>query len=298
MFVIAGASGNTGRVVAETLLAQGKKVRVLVREESKGAVLRAQGAEVAIASLDDQRALEGALADADGFYTLLPEDLSAPDFHAHRRRMADAMSAAIHTSRVPHVVFLSAAAAVLAEGNGPAKDLHYAEKVLRATGAKVTTLRASYFEENVLGVVAAAQQGVYPNFMPSADFAFPTVATRDIGRFAARCLVEPPAKSEVVDLVGPSYSVRQMADHLGHALGKTLEVIDIPAAAHVDALTAAGLPKPFAQALAEMFACFASGRVSPNGDRSERCATELDQVLRDGLAAVGAALSAEPRPES
>lgn len=287
MFVIAGASGHTGRVVAETLLAQGKKVRVLVREDSKGAALRAQGAEVAIASLDDQRALEGALAGADGFYALLPEDLSAPDFHAHRRRMADAMSAAIRTSRVPHVVFLSAAAAVLAEGNGPAKDLHYAENVLRATGAKVTTIRASYFEENVLGVVPAAQQGgVYPNFMPSADFAFPTVATRDIGRFAARCLVEPPAKSEVVDLVGPAYSIRQMADHLGRALGKTLQVIDIPAPAHVDAFTQAGLPKPFAEALAEMFACFASGRVSPHGDRNERCATELDQVLRDGLAGV------------
>jgi len=80
MFVIAGASGNTGRVVAETLLAQGKKVRVVVREDSKGAALRAQGAEVAIASLDDQRALEGALAGADGFYALLPEDLSASDF--------------------------------------------------------------------------------------------------------------------------------------------------------------------------------------------------------------------------
>ena len=39
MFVIAGVSGNTGRVVADTLLSQGKKVRVIVREDEILAVL-------------------------------------------------------------------------------------------------------------------------------------------------------------------------------------------------------------------------------------------------------------------
>ncbi|MDW8338606.1 MAG: hypothetical protein RMM28_05665, partial [Thermoleophilia bacterium] len=40
MFVIAGASGKTGKVVAETLLSQGKKVRVVVRDGAKGSALR------------------------------------------------------------------------------------------------------------------------------------------------------------------------------------------------------------------------------------------------------------------
>ena len=35
MFVITGATGNTGSVAVETLLSQGKKVRAVVRDAAK-----------------------------------------------------------------------------------------------------------------------------------------------------------------------------------------------------------------------------------------------------------------------
>ncbi|HEU5057559.1 MAG TPA: NmrA family NAD(P)-binding protein, partial [Kofleriaceae bacterium] len=206
-------------------------------------------------------------------------------FHGHRRRMADAMSVAVRTAGVAHVVFLSAAAASLSADNGPARDLHHAENALRASGARVTAIRACYFQDNVLAVACPArQEGVYPSFLPSPDVAFPTVATRDIGRIAARALVEPPAASEIVDLVGPAYSVRDMAGILGQAIGRDLRIVTIPPAEQVAVLIQqASLPRAFAEALAEMFACFASGRVSPQGDRTERGTTTLEEVLRDGL---------------
>lgn len=285
MFVIAGASGRTGRVVADTLLSQRKEVRLVARDIARVEPLRSRGAEVTVASLDDGRALGRALDGATGFYALLPEDPSVADFHGHRRRIVDAMAAAVVRSRVPHVVFLSAPAAMLPDGNGPAKDLHHAEQTLRAATPKVTIIRSSYFLDNVLEAACPARhEGTYPSFFPSADIAFPTVATRDVGRFAARMLVEPPPKSEIVDLVGPTYSVRDMAKRLGDALGRQVRVVDIPAAEHVEVLTQkAGLPRSFAEALAEMFACFASGQISPQGDRVERGTTTLDEVLREGL---------------
>jgi uncharacterized protein YbjT (DUF2867 family) len=287
MFVIAGASGRTGKVVAETLLSQRQPVRILARDATKVEGLRSRGAKVVVARLEDEHALTGALEGAAGFYALLPEDLSVADFHGQRRRMIEAMAAAVKRSRVPHVVLLSAPAAMLPDGNGPAKDLYYAEQSLRAAAPKATIVRASYFQDNVLGAVCPAQhEGIYPSFFPSADVAFPTVATRDVGRLAARLLVEPPPKSKIIDLVGPAYSARDIAERLGVALGTSVRVSDIPASAHVEVLTQkAGLPKPFAEALAEMFACFASGRVSPQGDRIERGPTTLDEVLRDGLGA-------------
>ncbi|HEY8075629.1 MAG TPA: hypothetical protein VIF62_16000, partial [Labilithrix sp.] len=49
MFVIAGVSGNTGYVVADELLARGKKVRVVVRDAAKAAAWRDKGAEIAVA---------------------------------------------------------------------------------------------------------------------------------------------------------------------------------------------------------------------------------------------------------
>jgi uncharacterized protein YbjT (DUF2867 family) len=198
--------------------------------------------------------------------------------------MADAMATAVRASRVPHVVFLSGTPAALPDQNGPAKDVHYAENALRAAPVKLTVLRASFFQENVfMALPPAKHEGIYPNFHPSADFAFPTVATRDIGKLAARCLVEPPTSGEVIDLLGPEYSVRDLASGLGKALGKTLQVVDVPKAAQVDALTQAGLPRPYAEALVELFACYAPGRIPHEGDRTERGTTTLEEVLREGL---------------
>ena len=36
VYVVTGVSGNTGSVVAQTLLNEGKSVRVIVRNEEKG----------------------------------------------------------------------------------------------------------------------------------------------------------------------------------------------------------------------------------------------------------------------
>ena len=281
MFVITGATGRTGRVVAETLLAAGERVRVIVRDEAKGGAWRARGADVRVARLEDEAALTAALAGAKGLYALLPEEPAVADFRAHRRRMADAIARAVRAAGVPHVVFLSAVAASLAEGNGPAEQLHYAENALRDSGAKITAIRACYFQDNVIGMACPARQaGIYPSFLPSADIALPTVAARDVGRLAARCLVEPPEQSEVIDVGGPMYSVRDMAAALARAIESPVRVVEIPPEAHVETLVReAHLPRPYAESLAEMFACLASGRVRPEGDRAERGATELEEVL-------------------
>jgi len=295
LYVVAGVTGRVGSVVANQLLAQGAKVRGIVRDRKRGAAWSARGAELAMGSLEDATFLTHSLEGASGFFTLLPEDLSASDFHGHRRRMADAIAAAVKQSRVPHVVMHSALGAVLPDRNGPAKALHQLENALRATGVKLTANRASYLQENIASVIPPARQGgVYPNLMPSADAPFPTIATVDVGRFAARALATPPRASEVVDLLGPAYSIRQLAEKLGAALGKTLQIVDIPPAGQIAALTGAGLPRVFAEAVAELFASIAAGLIAPSGDRTLVGTTTIDEIL-PGL------LSMEPQtspPES
>jgi uncharacterized protein YbjT (DUF2867 family) len=49
MFVVAGVTGHVGSVVAAELLSRGEKVKVIVREASKGAVWAKKGAGVAVA---------------------------------------------------------------------------------------------------------------------------------------------------------------------------------------------------------------------------------------------------------
>ena len=79
MFVVLGASGNTGRVVAETLLSQNKKVRVVVRDVAKGQVWKEAGADVSVADVEDGAALERAFSDTKG----APAVMSMCAFLAH-----------------------------------------------------------------------------------------------------------------------------------------------------------------------------------------------------------------------
>jgi hypothetical protein len=95
----------------------------------------------------------------------------------------------------------------------------------------------------------------------------------------AKLLKSPPARSEVVDLVGPAYSARQLADKLGRLLGRALPVVDIPAIGHVAALKQAGVPADVAEAFAEMYAGFAAGLLRPKGDRTIQVTTPIDEIL-------------------
>ena len=114
------------------------------------------------------------------------------DFHGARRRMADVIAEAVCDAGVPHVVMLSAIAAALPEGSGPAKDLHYCESQLGRATPRLTALRSCYFQDNVAAVLPAARQaGIYPNLLAAADIPIPMVATTDVGREAANAPALP-----------------------------------------------------------------------------------------------------------
>jgi uncharacterized protein YbjT (DUF2867 family) len=266
--------------VADELLSRTIDTTVIVRNKNRVEDWNRRGAHVAVGSLDDAAFLSRVLDGASGFFVLLPENVSPGDFHGARRRMADAVATAVAESGVRHVVMLSAVAAVLPEGNGPAKDLHYFEHKLHATGALLSILRACYFQDNVRDLVAPARHsGIYPNFTPSADLAFPMIATLDVGRFAAAALLNPPKETEVVDLFGPVYSVRDVASRLGASLGRHVEVVSIPSTDHVPALVQSGMPRELAEIVAELFAAFGAGRIVPQGDRHLVGTTAIDRVI-------------------
>ncbi len=280
MLVIAGVSGHVGSVAAGELLAKGKKIKVLVRDAKKGEAWSKRGAEVAVGQLGDEAFLTTALKGATGFFTLLPMDFGATDILAYQKKLGTTIANAVKASGVPHVVLLSSIGADLAEGTGPIKGLHHFESFLRATGTKLTSIRAGYFQENLgMSIAPARDAGIFPNFTPSADYPMPMIATKDIGHLVAESFLSPPAKSENVDLVGPSYSMRQIAEKLGQRLGKTLNVVDIPAAGHLQAFTQAGLPPALAASYTEMNAGFASGNIRPVGDRLVQGKTTIDDVI-------------------
>src|SRR5688572_25997622 len=107
MYVISGASGNTGKIAATKLLAAGKKVRALVRDPAKAKDLAAAGAEVVAVDLSDSAGLSRALEGATGFYLLSPPDMGAKDFVTDRTKLLGEVATVVKTAKVPHVVLLS-----------------------------------------------------------------------------------------------------------------------------------------------------------------------------------------------
>lgn len=280
MYVIAGATGRVGSATATALLDAGAPVRVLVRSAEAAESWGARGAEVARLDLHDRGRLTEALRHSQGFFALLPFDLTADDLHTHTQDLITSIAGAVQDSRVPHVAMLSSGGADLASGTGPIANLYALEHALTQTGVVLSAIRPGHFQEKVSDLIDAARfEGVYPVFADSADVPVPMVATADIGRVAARALLSPPVTSEAIDVVGPAYTEQTVAVLLGELLGRTLEVITLPRAGWVPALTETGFPVTAAELLAELYDADQRGLLAPRGDRIEHGTTELRSTI-------------------
>lgn len=282
MYAIAGVTGHTGSVVAETLLAQGKPVRVIVRDAAKGEPWKAKGAEVAIADLADRAALTKALTGVAGAYLLLPPDVTTKTPLEDNAARTAVFAAAIADAKVPHVVFLSSIGAQHPTGTGPIRALHHAERELAKTGAALTFVRAASFQENWGAALGMLPQGVLPTFVP-ASFAYPQVATRDIGRTAAAALVEGGTGTQIIELSGPrDLAAHDVAAAAAKLTGKPVAASDAPTSAVVPTFTGFGLSAEVADLFREMYEGIASGRVAWEGGkaRAVRGSVAIDDTLK------------------
>jgi len=283
MFVITGASGNTGSVAAAALLDAGKQVRVVVRQAAKAKHLAARGAQVVEADLTDEAALVQAFQGAEGVYLLSPPDVTLADFFVVRRKLVESLARAVKVAAVKHVVFLSSAGAQHGSGTGMIVSTHAGEQALRATGLPVTFVRAAYFMENWASVLKPAQQdGVLPSFIAGSR-AIPMVASRDIGQAIARALLDGPRGTRIVELGGPAeVSPAEVATTLSKILGREVTVAEVPLEAAVPTFTSFGFSASVAEGFREMFQAIESGKVSWEGGSAEavRGSTSLETALR------------------
>ncbi len=282
MFVIAGVSGHTGAVVADTLLAQGKKVRVIVRDAAKGDGWKKKGAEVAVTDLGDVGGLTKALTGATGAYLLSPPNFAAKDFLADRATLLTNMVAAIKASGLKNLVFLSSVGAQHSKDTGPIVTGHRAEQALAKLVPSVTFLRAAYFLENWGSVIGLAKtQGILPHYGP-IDFKFAQVGTKDIGLTAAKALLEPADGVRLIELAGAAdWSVNDVAAALSTLLGKQVTAVSAPVEQAKAGLLQAGLPEPIAHLYAEMYQAAVKGLVAFEKPASvTRGTTPLVEALR------------------
>lgn len=274
MFVVSGVTGNTGSVVAQTLIDQGQPVRVIVRSVEKGAPWKAKGAEVAVTEIIDIEAMTRALEGASGAYFLLPPDLTNEDFLGDSIKRAEAIVAAATAARLPHAVILSSVGAQHKTNVGPISTIGHLETLFLAASIPLSAVRPGYFLENIHDVMPAVlNEGVYPSMILPLDFKVDMVATRDIGLTVADALVNPPAvPHRVIELRGADqYSAEDIAAALSRSLNREITAVPVPLEAQVDVLKQSGLSRQSAESLAEMHENISNGRIDfldPNAKKS------------------------------
>jgi uncharacterized protein YbjT (DUF2867 family) len=262
MFVVFGATGHTGSVVAETLLARRQLVRVVVRSAEKGLSWQAKGAEIAVASLDDVPALTKAFQGAQGLYLLVPPNYGASAWLADQQQRMDQAAEAVKASGISHVVFLSSIGSQIPEGTGPIRAARYGEQKMGTVVQNLTILRPCYFMENwAPGIAMARGQGILPTFIaPQAKI--PMISTRDIGRVGAEQLIDGGKDAKIIELAGPEeYSPDQVAAALGQILGKSVTSQHAPLSAVVPTFKSFGFSDEAAKLFEEMYTSFSTGTI-------------------------------------
>jgi uncharacterized protein YbjT (DUF2867 family) len=272
MIVITGATGNTGKVIAEKLLAAGEKVRVIGRSEEKLQPLVARGAEAFVTDLTDVDPLTQAFAGATAAYAMIPPNLQAENMRAYQEAVSDALATAIRQSGVKHVVTLSSVGADKPEKCGPVTGLHFfEEKINRIAGLNVLHLRAGYFMENFLQYIKLIKSMSMTAGTLKGDLPISMIATRDIAAAAAELLrARDFSGASTRELLGPrDYTMQQATSIIGAAIGKReLSYSQLPAMMVKPALSQMGISQSVAEGLLEMMEAINSGWMKPLEARS------------------------------
>jgi len=277
MYVVMGATGNTGSVVAKTLLERGEKVRAVARDAHKLAPLGQLGAEVATADALDVAAMAKALAGATAAYVLLPPRAKDPDLLGSGDKMSTAITEAIRGSGILHVVLLSSIGAQHPNKTGPIQGLHaFEEKLKQVPNLNAIFLRPGPFMENFLLLIPLVQSMGFLAGGMDSDLRLPMIATRDIGMAAADAL-------QRLDFSGIStrelhgqrdISQNEAATAIGAAIGKPkLSYKHFPAFLVEQGMKQMGIPGKTASLMSEMNDAANDGLLKPLEQRSEKNTT-------------------------
>jgi uncharacterized protein YbjT (DUF2867 family) len=277
MYVIVGASGNTGSVVAHTLLDSGKKVRVIGRNADHLRQFTERGAEATIADVADTAKLTRAFSGAEAVYAMIPPNLAVPDLYAYDERITTSLISAISGARVRYVVNLSSIGADKPSGTGPVVGLHRLEQSLNGLNdVNVLHLRAGYFMENTLAqaeIIHATGNAAGPL---RADLKLPMIAARDIGAAAAQALLRLDFKGhETRELLGQrDISYAEATSTIGNAIGKPgLTYIQLSDEQLRPVLAQMAMSPNFVDLLLEMSAALNSSYMNPLELRTPRNTT-------------------------
>jgi uncharacterized protein YbjT (DUF2867 family) len=243
MFLVVGITGKVGSATARHLLAQGKKVRALVRDRAKAASWVDQGVELVDGDWNNATAIERALKGVDGAFVMLPAVWApSPDFKEAKAVIANYVEALTKVAP-PRVVGLSSMGANRTSGLGMITALSLLEQGFRKLTSPIAFVRAGGFFENFLYGLHVAQGGTLPVYYNPTNRKSTMVATNDIGAEVATLLTGPAWSGHRVIELGSMVSADEVAAQLGDIMPREVKAFAVPRAEWPAAFEQFGIPK-------------------------------------------------------
>lgn len=233
--LVIGASGKTGRRVADRLRAAGRPVRSASRS-----------GEVRF-DWNDRATWRPALDGADAAYVTFAPDLAFPGAADTVGDFTDLAVAA----GVRRLVLLS--------GRGEA-GARQAELSVEGSGADWTVVRCAFFNQNFSEAFAEpVRHGVLA--MPAGDTAEPFLDAEDIADVVYAALTDERHVGQLYELTGPRLlTLAEVAAELTAAIGRPVRYVPLTVGQYADELARGGFPDEEARPLAELIAEVLDGR--------------------------------------
>lgn len=208
MYLVTGARGNVGEVVARELLNSGEDVRLAVRAPTPGV------ANEVMFDFTDPATWAGAFDGIESMFLVRP-----PAIGNVKRDLLPAIAAA-RDAGVKHVVFLSL------QGADRNKVVPHAtvEAWLRKSGLDWTFVRASFFHQNMSTTHVEEVRDHDQILVPAGRGATAFVDAYDVGAVAAAALQGPALhRGRAWTITGPqALTYEQIASILTDELGRTI----------------------------------------------------------------------------
>jgi NADH dehydrogenase len=252
MILVVGDTGRLGSLIAQTLLGQGKPVRILVRGGSSPDTLLAAGAQPVTGDLKDPQSLTVACAGVDAVITTANSmgrgggDTVESVDRVGNANLVDAAAA----ERIGHFVFTS----VL--GANPQSPMPFirakgeTEERLRVSGIPWTALQPDAFMDTWIPPVVAgpALAGQPVTIVGEGRRRHSFVAMRDVAAYAVAALDHPHPQGRTLIIGGPQpLTWRDIVEAFEQQLGHPLALHTVPPGQPVP-----GLPDFITELLAMM----------------------------------------------
>src|SRR5262245_37898306 len=224
MILITCATGNNGQELLRQLASAGQRVRALVRNPAKAALLKGPNVELVAGDFDQPATLDSALRGVDKTFLLTPV---AERFVAWQRAFIEAAQRA----KVKHLVKFSGMGAHAGSESELLRLHAETDDVLRRSRVPFTILQPNSFHQNMLSSAATIKaQGKF--YWPLKNARQSTVDIRDINAVAARALTDSGHEGKTYVITGPeALTFQQVAETLSSALGRKIDYVDVPLSA-------------------------------------------------------------------